>query len=115
MDKAILIPLIIWAIFAITIFLKRSLSQTARWLTLVSLLVYGFIFKDDIMPWIHNHNFPYKLILKSTVEYAFISLAMVWPAILMISRYMNDGDSSTVIVRLAIFSAIVCGAFLYFN
>ncbi|MDH4201233.1 MAG: hypothetical protein OEV66_12805 [Spirochaetia bacterium] len=115
MDKAIFIPLIIWAILTIVFALKSAMSQAARGLSVLVIVVYGFIFKDDIAHLIHLKPVPYMLLIKNTVEYAFISLAILWPAALIFSQYMSESEASNIIVRLAIFSGLVCAGFLYFS
>lgn len=115
MDKAILIPLIIWAIFTLVTALKNTISPPARISAVLALAVFAFIFKDDIMALIKMQNIPYMEMIKSSVQYAFISLAIVWPATLFYTQYMSETDSSTVIIRLAIFSAAACVGFLYFG
>ena len=115
MDKAILIPIIIWAVLTVITVLKNTVSPAARICAAIALVVFGFIFKDDILALIHMKEIPYMALVKSTVEYLFISLAVVWPATLIYAQHMTDTDSSSVILKLAVFSAIICTGFLYFN
>jgi hypothetical protein len=115
MDKAILIPIIVWAVLTIVTVLKNTISSSARVSAAVALAVFGFIFKDDIMALYHMHDIPYKALFKGTFEYVFISLAVVWPATLYYTQYMTETDSSSVIIKLAVFSAVSCLGFLYFT
>jgi len=115
MDKAILIPLILWAVLTVVTVLKNTLDSSIRSFAAISFAVYAFIFKDDLMSLYHAKTIPYMDLLKSSIEYTFISLAILWPATLMYSQYMTESDFSVVIRRLTIFSAIVCAGFLYFS
>ncbi|MDH4263910.1 MAG: hypothetical protein OEV78_12795 [Spirochaetia bacterium] len=115
MDKAILIPLIVWAILTVVVVLKNTVSSSARVSAVIVIAVFGFIFKDDIMAMYYVKVIPYKVLLQGTFEYVFISLAVVWPATLYYTQFMTETDSSSVIIKLAIFSAIAGFGFLYFN
>jgi len=113
MDKAILIPILIWAVLTVVTVLKNTISAGARAGAAISFAIFAFIFKDDLMVLMHMKHISYMIYFKGAVEYVFISLAVVWPATLYFTQFMTESDGSAVIIKLAIFSAITCGIFLY--
>jgi len=114
MDKAILLPIIVWAILTVVAVLKKTLSPAARTGAALVFVVFGFIFKDDLVTVYHMKDIPYMVYLRSSFEYVFISLAVVWPATLYFTQHMTEADASAVIVKLAIFSALIGAGFLFF-
>jgi hypothetical protein len=115
MDKAILIPLAIWALMAVVTAFKGSLNSSSRILAVIPVLFYVFIFKDDVLTIISSKKIPYQAIFKNTVEYAFVSLAIVWPVVLFFGQKLTDSDFSSLIIKMVIFSVFLTAGFIYFN
>jgi len=100
---------------AVVTILKGSLSPVTRILTGIPLVFYAFIFKDDLMSLVHVKSIPYTAILKNSVEYAFISLAILWPAVLLFCQNMSESEFSSVVIKMTVFSALITGGFIYLN
>ncbi len=117
MDRAILLPFLIWIVLSLILLLfRRSIHWAIRITPLVFLSVYGFFWRADIMKIFSLEHFPFRAILTETVDLAFLALFWIWPLSLIYTLYAaNDKDSSISVIALSIFTALVWGATWYLS
>ena len=112
MGQAILIPIITLAVFSVMLFLRTPVKMQFRLAALLVLLLYGFIWKEELMAIMDISKFfsiaTWKPLLKETINLAFNSLLWVWPITLLYAFFgSSDRDIQVNLIILLTFSVVI--------
>jgi len=119
MDHAILIPIITLAVFSVMLLLRTPVKIQFRLATLLVLVIYGFIWKEELMAIMDVSKFfsiaTWKPLLKETVNLAFNSLVWVWPITLLYAFFgSSDRDIQVNLTILMTFSVITWISYFFY-